>query len=84
MRKSIALILAASLASVSTIALADGQENISSCVAARKQVETALAGQQNDAAREQQKMGRDLCTAGLYHQGLEHYTKALQLAGNKS
>ena len=84
MRKSIALVVAFSLASVTTAALAADQDTLSSCMAARKQVETALAGQQNDAARAEQKAGLEFCNSGLYHQGMAHYAKALELAGNKS
>ena len=70
---------------VSTSALVSGQDNQTSCLTAGKQVSEALnANQQNDAARQERKMGLEFCNAGYYHQGMTHYAKAMELLGNKS
>ena len=38
----------------------------------------------NDAARQEKKMGLEFCNAGYYHQGMVHYTKALEMLGAKN
>jgi hypothetical protein len=83
MRTSIAFALALSLTTVSTAAFAQ-DDSAASCVAAGRQVNTALGGTDNDAARQEKKMGLEFCNAGYYHQGLAHYAKALELLGVKS
>ena len=80
-----ALVLCAAFAA--TGASADQQqENSSTCVAAAKQISTALdsTAQQNaDEARLEQRRGMEFCNAGLYHMGMVHYTKALELLNAK-
>ena len=83
MRTTTAFGLALSLATVSTAALAQ-DDNAASCVAASKQVNTALGATDNDAARQEKKMGLEFCNAGYYHQGMAHYAKALELLGQKN
>jgi len=82
MRTTTALALAFSLAAVSTAALA--QDDSASCATTGKQVTAALAGNDNDAARQEKKMGLEFCNAGYYRQGMAHYTKALELLGAKN
>ena len=82
MRTSTALVIALSLATVSTTALA--QDDSTSCIAAGKQVSAALGSTDNDAARQEKKMGLEFCNAGYYHQGMVHYTKALEMLGAKN
>ena len=88
---SIALVLAAvstaalASASVSTSALVSGQDSQASCLTAGRQVTEALnANQQNDAARQERKMGLEFCNAGYYHQGMTHYARAMELLGVRS
>jgi len=83
MRTSTAFVLALSLATVSTAALAQ-DDSPASCVAAGKQVTAALGSADNDAARQEKKMGLEFCNAGYYHQGMVHYTKALEILGAKN
>jgi len=81
MHTTTALALALSLATVSTAALA--QDDSASCATAGKQVTAALAGNDNDAARQEKKTALEFCNAGYYHQGMAHYAKALELLGQK-
>jgi hypothetical protein len=73
-----------SLATVSTAAFAQDGGSAASCIAAAKQVSTALGSNDNEAARQEKKMGFEFCNAGYYRQGMAHYTKALELLGQKS
>jgi hypothetical protein len=52
-------------------------------MAAGKQVTAALGSTDNDAARQEKKMGLEFCNAGYYRQGMAHYAKALELLGQK-
>ena len=83
MRTSTAFVLALSLATVSTAALAQ-DDSPATCMATAKQVNAALGSTDNDAARQEKKMGLEFCNAGYYHQGMAHYTKALELLGAKT
>ena len=82
MRTSTAFALALSLATVSTAALAQ-DDSAATCSATGKQVTAALASNDNDAARQEKKMGLEFCNAGYYRQGLAHYAKAMELLGQK-
>jgi hypothetical protein len=82
MRKTTAFALALSLATVSTAAFAQ-DDSAANCVAAGKQVTAALGSADNDAARQEKRMGLEFCNAGYYHQGMAHYAKALELLGQK-
>jgi hypothetical protein len=83
--KSTALVLALSIATASTAALASGREDVGSCLAASKQVSAALgtASQNADAARQESKAALEFCNRGFYHQGMIHYAKAMELLGLK-
>ncbi len=83
MRTTTAFALALSLATVSTATFAQDY-SASSCIAAGQQVNTALGSTDNDAARQEKKMGLEFCNAGYYRQGMAHYAKALELLGVKS
>ncbi|MEI9929064.1 MAG: hypothetical protein WDM89_00490 [Rhizomicrobium sp.] len=82
--KSTALVFAAALMTISTAAFAT--ENTATCTAADRQVTTALNsnGPNADEARAEQKRAMEFCNAGLYHNGMVHYAKALELLGAKS
>ena len=82
MRTSTAFALALSLATVSTAAFAQ-DDNATTCMATGKQVTAALGSTDNDAARQEKKMGLEFCNAGYYRQGMAHYAKALELLGQK-
>jgi hypothetical protein len=82
MRTTTAFALALSLATVSTAAFA--QDDSATCATAGKQVTAALAGNDNDAARKERKIGLEFCNAGYYRQGMAHYARALELLGQKS
>ncbi|HTT97629.1 MAG TPA: hypothetical protein VMF58_06230 [Rhizomicrobium sp.] len=83
MRKTTSIALALSLVTISTAAFAQ-DDSPASCAAAGKQVTAALSGNDNDAARQEKKMGLEFCNAGYYHQGMAHYSKALELLGQKN
>jgi hypothetical protein len=83
MRTSIAFVLALSLSTLSTAAFAQ-DDSAATCAAAGQQVSTALGSADNDAARQEKKMGLEFCNAGYYHRGMEHYTKALEILGAKN
>jgi hypothetical protein len=83
MRTSTAFVLALSLATVSTAALAQ-DDSAATCATAGKQVSTALGNNDNDAARQEKKTALEFCNAGYYHQGMVHYAKALEILGVKS
>ena len=82
--KSTAFVMALGLAAVSTAAFAT--ENTATCTAADRQISAALSSnaQNADQARAEQKRGMEFCNAGLYHNGMVHYAKALELLGVKS
>jgi hypothetical protein len=83
--KSSVFVLALCVASASA-ALANERDTQASCMAAGSQVSTALNGsaQNADEARHEKKLGFEACNAGFYHQGMVHYTRAMELLGLKS
>jgi hypothetical protein len=82
--KSTSLVLALAITAVSSAAFAADQDSEATCAATGKQVSSALSSQDNDAARQEKKMGLEFCNAGYYHQGMEHYAKALEMLGVKN
>jgi endonuclease IV len=83
----------AALAAVMCIAVgatagsASAQDNVTSCVQAAKQVTAALATatQGNvDAARQEKKIGQQYCLTGMYHEGMHHYDRAMELLTAKN
>ncbi len=78
--------LALCAAFAATQASADDQDSSASCQAAAKQISAALenAPQQTaDEARREMQKGRDGCNMGLYHLGVQHYAKAMQILNTK-
>ena len=59
--------------------------SLSECISMGKRVaaalESAQPGETTDQARNQQAAGREYCLTSMYKEGVEHYSKALQLLG---
>jgi hypothetical protein len=82
--KSTSLAIALAITAVSSAAFAADQDSQATCTITEKQVSSAPGIQDNDAARQEKKMGLEFCNAGYYHQGMVHYAKALEMLGVKN
>ncbi len=84
---STAVALMLCIAATATASFAnEPRESSASCLASAKQVSAALdaaSSQDVSAARSEKQLGLQFCNAGMYHQGVLHYAKAMELLGQK-